>query len=47
MQPALTAVRQAIGRAIRTPSDRATIFLADSRFNEPFWRQELMGEEAV
>ncbi len=38
MQPALIAVRQAIGRAIRTPSDRATIFLADSRFNEPFWR---------
>ncbi len=44
MQPALMAVRQAIGRAIRTPRDRATIFLADSRFNEPFWRQELMGE---
>ena len=44
MQPALTAVRQAIGRAIRTPSDRATIFLADSRFNEPFWREELLGQ---
>ncbi len=44
MQPALIAVRQAIGRAIRTPSDRATIFLADSRFNEPFWREELLGQ---
>ena len=45
MQPALMAVRQVIGRAIRTPRDRATIFLADSRFNEPFWKQELMWEE--
>lgn len=44
MQPALMAVRQAIGRAIRTPRDRATVYLADSRFNEPFWRQELTGE---
>jgi DNA excision repair protein ERCC-2 len=44
MGPASMAVRQAIGRAIRTPRDRATIFLADSRFNEPFWREELMGE---
>ena len=47
MQPALMAVRQAIGRAIRTPRDRATIYLADSRFNEPFWRQELMGGETA
>ena len=46
MQPALTAVRQAIGRAIRTPTDKATIFLADSRFGEPFWRVELMMAQA-
>lgn len=44
MQPALIAVRQAIGRAIRTPDDRATIFLADSRFSESFWREELVGQ---
>jgi DNA excision repair protein ERCC-2 len=44
MAPASMAVRQAIGRAIRTPQDRATIFLADSRFNEPFWREELLGQ---
>ncbi len=47
MQHALIAVRQAIGRAIRTPSDRATIFLADSRFNEPFWREELLGQRVA
>lgn len=41
-QPALTALRQAIGRAIRTPADRATIILADSRFREEFWQRELV-----
>jgi DNA excision repair protein ERCC-2 len=39
--PALVAVRQAIGRAIRFPQDRATIYLADYRFNDKFWKNEL------
>jgi DNA excision repair protein ERCC-2 len=37
-EPALTLVRQAVGRAIRFPSDRATIYLADERFGSDFWR---------
>ena len=41
-QPALIEVRQAIGRAIRFPNDRATIYLADSRFAESFWNRELV-----
>jgi DNA excision repair protein ERCC-2 len=40
-QPASIAVRQAIGRAIRFPQDRATIYLADYRFNDKFWKNEL------
>jgi DNA excision repair protein ERCC-2 len=40
-EPALIVVKQAIGRAIRFPSDRALIHLVDSRFNDEFWRKEL------
>jgi DNA excision repair protein ERCC-2 len=40
-QPALTTVKQAIGRAIRNPEDMAEIFLVDHRFNEIEWRTDL------
>ena len=40
-QPALMTVKQAIGRAVRYPEDRARIILADSRFNGANWRRDL------
>jgi DNA excision repair protein ERCC-2 len=41
-QPALMTVRQAIGRAVRYPDDRAKIILADSRFDSTEWRRDLL-----
>ena len=41
-QPALMAVKQAIGRAARYPQDRAKIILADSRFKDAAWRRDLL-----
>jgi DNA excision repair protein ERCC-2 len=40
-QPALIAVRQALGRAIRTPDDKATIILADQRFFGRYWKEHI------
>ncbi|MHB8567918.1 MAG: helicase C-terminal domain-containing protein [Nitrososphaerales archaeon] len=41
-QPALVTVKQAIGRAVRSPGDRARIILADSRFaSDFFWTSGL------
>ena len=42
-QPALMTVKQAIGRAIRYPEDRARIILADNRYTDPGWRSDLIG----
>jgi DNA excision repair protein ERCC-2 len=45
-QPALTAVKQAIGRAIRNPEDKAMVFLCDYRFRSSGgWRKSLVREE--
>jgi len=41
------AVKQAIGRAVRYPEDRAKIVLADDRFNNPRWQLDLMEDEHV
>lgn len=41
-QPALMAVKQAIGRANRYPEDRARIILADTRFNSAIWKRDLL-----
>ena len=35
------AVRQAVGRAIRGPEDRANLWLLDRRFEEMWWRKSL------
>jgi len=35
------AVRQAVGRAIRGPEDRANLWLLDRRFEEIWWRKSL------
>jgi len=40
-QPALILVRQAMGRAIRFPDDKANFILADSRFRDRFWQEQL------
>ena len=41
-QPALVTVRQAIGRAIRSPEDRVKVLLLDSRFAaDHFWKDGL------
>lgn len=40
-EPALTAARQAIGRATRSPSDSVTVWLLDYRFGYPFWKKHL------
>ncbi len=39
--PALTVVKQAIGRAIRFPADTVSVYLADSRFRDPLFMGEL------
>ncbi len=41
LQPAIVAIKQAIGRGIRTPKDRIRVILADERFDNSFWRREL------
>lgn len=41
-QPALMTVKQAIGRAVRYPEDRAKIILADSRFSDSGWKSNLL-----
>ena len=41
LQPAIITVRQAIGRAIRNPGDKATLILADSRYRDSPWKREL------
>lgn len=41
-QPTLMTVKQAIGRAVRSPEDRARVILADNRFNEPQWKRDLI-----
>ena len=41
MIPALTIVRQAAGRAIRFPGDKATIYFADKRFQDYEWRNRI------
>lgn len=40
-EPALTAARQAIGRATRSPSDSVNVWLLDYRFGYPFWEKHL------
>ncbi len=37
--PALVTVRQAVGRAVRFPSDKATFYLADRRFRDRFAKE--------
>lgn len=44
-QPALMAVKQAIGRAVRYPEDRAKVILADDRFKSPRWHSDLMEDK--
>ncbi len=38
---ALISVKQSIGRAIRSPNDKATVWLLDKRFNSLWWKREL------
>ena len=38
---ALIAVKQSIGRAIRGPNDKATVWLLDKRFDSLWWKKEL------
>ncbi|MDG6998608.1 MAG: DEAD/DEAH box helicase family protein [Nitrososphaerota archaeon] len=42
-QPALMTVKQAIGRAVRYPEDRARIILADNRYTDSRWKSDLVG----
>jgi DNA excision repair protein ERCC-2 len=37
--PALVTVRQAVGRAVRFPSDKAVFYLADRRFRDRFVKE--------
>ncbi len=39
---ALIKVKQAAGRSTRSPDDRSNIWLCDDRFDEPFWRANLI-----
>ena len=39
---ALIKVKQAAGRSTRSPDDRSNIWLCDDRFDEPFWRDNLI-----
>lgn len=39
--PALIAVKQAIGRAIRGKGDHATVWLLDKRFETPWWKMRI------
>ncbi|WP_338600124.1 ATP-dependent DNA helicase [Sulfolobus tengchongensis] len=38
---ALTAVKQAIGRSIRSPRDKAIVWLLDKRYDSLWWKKEL------
>jgi DNA excision repair protein ERCC-2 len=40
-QPALMTVKQAIGRAVRYPEDRARIIMADNRYADSSWKSDL------
>lgn len=44
-EPALTAARQAIGRATRSPSDSVNVWFLDYRFGSPFWKHNLIRED--
>ncbi|GGT91082.1 DEAD/DEAH box helicase [Sulfodiicoccus acidiphilus] len=39
--PALIAVKQAIGRALRNPGDSVTVWLLDKRYDSPWWKARL------
>ena len=39
---ALIKVKQAAGRSTRSPDDMSNIWLCDDRFDEPFWRDNLI-----
>ncbi|QKQ99461.1 ATP-dependent DNA helicase [Metallosphaera tengchongensis] len=39
--PALVAVKQAIGRSIRSREDHATVWLLDKRFDTPWWKLKI------
>ena len=44
-EPALTAVKQAIGRATRSPEDFTRVWLLDYRFLKQFWKRNLWENE--
>nr|WP_256201920.1 helicase C-terminal domain-containing protein [Sulfuracidifex metallicus] len=39
--PAYIAVRQAIGRSIRSPEDKSEVWLLDKRFNNIWWKKNI------
>jgi len=39
--PAYIAVRQAIGRSIRSPEDKSEVWLLDKRFNNMWWKKNI------
>ena len=45
-EPALSAVKQAIGRATRSPEDFTRVWLLDYRFQKQFWKRNLWENEA-
>jgi DNA excision repair protein ERCC-2 len=42
---ALIKVKQAAGRSTRSPDDESNIWLCDDRFDEPFWRANLLSNK--
>jgi DNA excision repair protein ERCC-2 len=44
-EPALSAVKQAIGRATRSPEDSINVWLLDKRFKWQFWQNNLWDRE--